>query len=438
MMNDLSKILDHSPMSLRQKCIVGLCIFLISLDGYDVLSISFAAPGIAQEWVINKAALGIVLSMELIGMGVGAFVLGASADRKGRRPVAILSLCIMALGMYGAAVAQTISMLCVVRLFTGLGIGGVLASISAMSAEFSNLKNRNFCVSLMATGYPLGVIVGGTIASILLAHFDWRSVFLFGSIITFLAIPLTWYLLPESISFLDQKRPSNALKRINKTLISIGKDPIAELPKLAQSTKNIGVSRLFQTDLIKPTMLLTIAYFTHMMTFYFIMKWIPKLVVDMGYPPALSGSVLVWANVGGISGCIILSFLTQKFSTKTLVIIALLFSAISVTLFGFKYNNLAELSIVTSAIGFFTNASIVGLYAIIARTFPTEVRAGGTGFILGVGRAGAVCGPIAAGFLLQSGAGSLLIASIVMACGSVIAAFAIFSMPNDGYKSYGK
>ncbi len=431
MVNELRRTVEHSPMSFRQCCIVALCVFLISLDGYDVLSISFAAPGIAEEWGVNRAALGVVLSMELIGMGLGAFVLGGIADRIGRRPIALISLCIMALGMYGAAVAQTISMLCIVRLFTGLGIGGVLASISVMSAEFSNLKNRNFCVTLMATGYPLGVIVGGTIASILLTHFDWRSVFLFGSIISFFAIPLTWYLLPESISFLDQKRPRNALERINRTLNHIGKAPIAELPTPEQSQKSMGISRLFQADLIKPTTLLTIAYFTHMMTFYYIMKWIPKLVVDMGYPPTLSGSVLVWANVGGISGCISLSLLTHKVSTQKLVIIALLLSSFSVTLFGLKYNSIAELSIVTSAIGFFTNASIVGLYAIIARSFPTEVRAGGTGFILGVGRGGAVCGPIAAGLLLQSGIGSLFTASMVMACGSVIAAFAIFSMPND-------
>jgi benzoate transport len=436
MLNELRQTMDHSPMSFRQSCVIALCVFLISLDGYDVLSISFAAPGIAQEWGVNRAALGVVLSMELIGMGFGAFVLGGIADRIGRRPVALISLCIMALGMYGAAVAQTISMLCIVRLFTGLGIGGVLASISVMSAEFSNLKNRNFCVTLMATGYPLGVIVGGTVASMLLANFDWRAVFSFGAIMTFIAIPLTWYLLPESISFLAQKRPKNTLERINKTLIQIGKSPLAHLPAMEQLLANIGVRRLFQSDLIKPTILLTMAYFTHMMTFYYIMKWIPKLVVDMGFAPAMSGTVLVWANMGGISGCVMLSLLTHKISTKKLVIGALLLSAIAVTLFGLEHNSISQLSMVTAAIGFFTNAAIVGLYAIIARAFPIEVRAGGTGFILGVGRAGAVCGPIVAGFLLQSNVGSLFSVSLLMALGSIVAAFAIFSMPSASDELY--
>lgn len=431
MINELRQKIDHSPMSIRQMCIIALCIFLISLDGYDVLSISFAAPGISKEWGINRAELGIVLSMELIGMGLGALIFGSMADRIGRKPVALFSLCIMATGMYGAAIAQTITSLSGLRLFTGLGIGGILASISAMSAEFSNLKNRNFCVSLMATGYPLGVILGGSVAAILLGNFDWRAVFIFGAMMTFIAIPLTWYLLPESISFLDQKRPYHALERINKVLIKIGKIPIVKLPFAEPSQSAVGVSRLLQPDLIKPTILLTIAYFTHMMTFYYIMKWIPKLVTDMGFEPSLSGIVLVWANVGGISGCIALSLLTHKMPTQKLVITAMLLSAITVTLFGLEYQTISELSMVTSAIGFFTNASIVGLYAIIARAFPTEVRAGGTGFILGVGRAGAVCGPIAAGFILQSGIGNLFTASMTMACGSVIAAIAIFNMPNQ-------
>jgi benzoate transport len=433
--NELYQVLDHSAMSLRQSCIVALCVFLISLDGYDVLSISFAAPGIAQEWKIDRAALGIVLSMELIGMGFGAFLLGGLADRIGRKPVALFSLFIMALGMYGAAVAQSIIFLSSVRLFTGIGIGGILASISAMSAEFSNLKHRNFCVSLMATGYPLGVILGGTVASLLLSQFDWRAVFTFGAIMTFIAIPLTWYLLPESIYYLDKKRPHHAIERINKTLVQIGKTPLVHLPDAQQGQTNTGVRRLFQPDLIQPTMLLTIAYFTHMMTYYYIMKWIPKLVVDMGFAPAISSSVLVWANVGGISGCIVLSLLTHKISSKKLVISALLASAVAVTLFGLQYHSISQLSMVTATIGFFTNAAIVGLYAIIARAFPTEVRAGGTGFILGVGRAGAVCGPIAAGFLLHSNIGSLLTVSLLMALGSIVAALAIFKMPSEASAS---
>ena len=178
---------------------VTMCILLVSLDGFDVLSISFAAPGIANEWGINRAALGIVLSMELLGMGIGAFILGSLADRIGRRPTILLSLGMMSVGMYLAAIAPNVTFLSAVRLFTGLGIGGILASVNAMAAEFSNARSRDLAVSLMAAGYPMGVIIGGTIASLLLASFDWRAVFYFGAILTVIFLPLTWWLMPESM-----------------------------------------------------------------------------------------------------------------------------------------------------------------------------------------------------------------------------------------------
>ena len=150
MTNDPRELIDRSPMSTWQISAIALCVLMVSLDGFDVLSISFAAPGIAKEWGIDRAALGIVLSMELIGMGVGAFILGHLADRIGRRPTILFSLVMMTVGMYLASVASSVSMLSAVRLFTGVGIGGILAAVNAMAAEYSNQRCRNLSVSLMA------------------------------------------------------------------------------------------------------------------------------------------------------------------------------------------------------------------------------------------------------------------------------------------------
>ena len=190
MTDDPRELIDRSPMTKWQISAITLCILLVSLDGFDVLSISFAAPGIAREWGIDRAALGIVLSMELIGMGVGAFILGNLADRIGRRPTILLSLVMMSVGMYLASVAPSVMTLSGIRLFTGLGIGGILASVNAMAAEFSNARCRSLSVSLMAAGYPLGVILGGSIASLLLTSFDWRAVFVFGAMVTLICLPL--------------------------------------------------------------------------------------------------------------------------------------------------------------------------------------------------------------------------------------------------------
>ena len=179
---DPTKLLDEEPMGRLQVAAVTLCILLYALDGFDVLSISFAAPGIAEEWAIDRAALGMVLSMELLGMIAGSLMLGDIADRFGRRPLILLCLFLMTIGMALAATAESIATLSSYRFFTGLGIGGMLATTNAMVAEYSNKKHRSLAVTLMAAGYPLGAIVGGSIVSVLLASFDWRSVFVFGAI----------------------------------------------------------------------------------------------------------------------------------------------------------------------------------------------------------------------------------------------------------------
>lgn len=424
MSNDPRIAMARLPMGRTQLAAVIMCILLTALDGFDVLSISFAAPGIAAEWGIDRGALGLVLSMELIGMAAGSIVIGGLADRIGRRPAILGCLGVMTVGMYLASTASSVTILSIYRLATGLGIGGMLASTNAMAAEFSNAKFRNLSVILMAAGYPAGAIVGGSIASFLLAYFDWRSVFLFGTAATALFIPLAWYFLPESIEHLIHRRPGGALARVNATLQRMGHTTIEALPPAAEDATSSGMRALFAPTLTRTTILLTVAYFMHIMTFYFTLKWIPKIVVDMGFEPALAGGVLVWANVGGVTGSVLLGLLAQRYAVRGLVIATLVLGAGMVTWFGQGQADLAELSLVAAAAGFFTNAAVVGLYAMFAQSFPTALRAGGTGFVIGFGRGGAAIGPIIAGFLFVAGA-TLPTVALLMATGSLAAAAAL-------------
>ncbi len=403
---------------------VTLCILLFALDGFDVLSISFAAPGIAEEWAIDRAALGLVLSMELLGMIAGSLLLGDIADRIGRRPLILLCLVLMAIGMALAATAESIATLSSYRFFTGLGIGGMLATTNAMVAEYSNKKHRSLAVTLMATGYPLGAIVGGSIVSVLLASYDWRSVFVFGALMTAAFIPLTWFFLPESIAFLCQKKPAGALQRINKTLQRMGHATVSALPVTETQSDSSGIRELFKPKMLRITVLLTLAYFAHIGTFYFIIKWVPKLVVDMGFDAPSAGSVLVWFNIGGMAGALLFGLFTHWVDLRRLVIISLLIGSASVIAFGQGQSSLVQLSLAAAIGGFFTNAGVVGLYALLAQSYPTNVRAGGTGFSIGIGRAGAALGTILAGFLFVAGA-SLATVAVIMAMGSVVAAIAL-------------
>jgi MFS family permease len=296
-------------------------------------------------------------------------------------------------------------------------------------AEFANARQRNLCVALMAGGFPVGAVIGGTLASSLLTAGDWRVVFEIGAIATGLCLPPTWFLLPESVAYLVQRRPAGALARINQTLRKMGHSEVDGLPAVTLEAPRPTLRELFAPGLARTTILLTVAYFAHIMTFYFILKWIPKIVVDMGYEPSTAGGVLVWANVGGAAGALLisLSFLSQRVGVRPAVIGALVLSSIMVILFGQGQSDLTQLALVAAATGLCTNAAVVGLYAIFAQSFPTAVRATGTGLVIGVGRGGAALGPIIAGVLFQAGS-SLASVAWVMASGSLLGGLALLAL----------
>jgi benzoate transport len=411
-------------MSRAQIIAVAMTVALNALDGFDVLSISFASPGIADEWGINRGALGIVLAMELIGMGAGSIILGRVADRLGRRRTMLGCLVIMVLGMFMVTTAKSIAILSVWRVITGLGIGGMLASINAVAAEFSNARRKHLSVSLMTIGYPIGAVIGGTIAAQLLKAYDWRSVFYLGTAMTALCIPLVYFLIPESVQWLAQKRPAGALANINETLKRMGHAALDALPQLAQDAHKRSLAGIFSPALVATTVIVTLAYFFHITTFYFVIKWAPKIVVDMGFAASSAVGVLVWANVGGALGGALFGFLTLKYNVKTLTIIVLLMSTVMVSVFGRSPYDLTMLSLVAGTAGFCTNAGVVGLYALFAHCYPTHVRASGTGISIGIGRGGAMLSPILAGFLFESGIGIPSVA-MIMALGSLTAVAAL-------------
>jgi len=426
--SDPNEILAQSHMSAFQVGAVTLCVLLNALDGFDVLSIAFAAPGIAREWNIDRAALGVVLSMELLGMAFGAIALGALADARGRRPAILVCLTLMTTGMALASVAGSLAALAVFRFLTGLGIGGMLAGNSAMVAEYANARFRSLAVTLMAAGYPIGAVVGGLLASRLLATQDWRVVFELGAAMTALFIPLVLMFLPESIAFINQRRPADALERMNRILQRMGHRCIDALPPLADALPARGLAPLFSARLLRITLLLSAAYFCHIMAFYFILKWTPKIAVDLGFSVPAAGEVLVWANVGGAIGSILLGLLTRVLPVRLLVLAAMLLSAVMVAFFGTAHPQFGALVFAAAAAGFFTTAAAVGIYPLFVEFFPTEVRAGGTGFVIGVGRGGAMLGPILAGVLFDSGY-ALQQVALVMGCGSLAAAVAVWLLP---------
>jgi len=423
-MNNPIDLLDKKPMTFWQVLVVALAIGLNALDGIDILSISFAAPGISAEWGIDRAALGIVLSMELIGMCVGSILLGGMADSIGRRKTVLSCLVLMSIGMYMVTTVDGIYGLSVWRVITGFGIGGMLAAINPIAAEFSNAKNRTLALSLVVIGYPIGGIIGGIFIVPLLKTHDWRSVFYLGASATLLFIPLVYFWIPESVHWLVKKQPNNALIKVNHTLKKLGQDLVSILPQASTDSPKLSIFDIFNKKLFATTVVVTLAYLFHITTFYFILKWAPKIVVDMGFAASSAAVVLTWANVGGALGGALFGFAALRFGLKFLTISILLASVVTISIFGQSPSHLPSLAWLAALAGFFTNAGVVGLYSIFAFAFPTHVRAFGTGFAIGIGRGGAVISPMIAGFLFNAGT-SLSTVAMVMAMGSLIAAFAL-------------
>ncbi|HTX23073.1 MAG TPA: MFS transporter [Steroidobacteraceae bacterium] len=421
MNTDPREVLARARMGWLQVWAVVITIGLNALDGFDVLSIAFASPGIAAEWHPSKTALGWLQSMELAGMALGSILLGGLADKIGRRATILGCLVVMSAGMFLATTATGIEYLSVYRVLTGLGIGGTLAAINAVAAEFSNARTRNLSVSIMSIGYPIGAVVGGIIVTQLLKGHDWRTVFYFGCVFTALFIPLVLWLVPESVPWLIRKQPAGALEKVNRTLRRMGHAAVESLPAVTPEVRQRSSADIFRPALIATTLIVTAAYFFHVMSFYYVAKWTPKIVVDMGFTQSQGSAVLTWANVGGMAGGALLGLLSLRFEVKRLTIGVMLLGAFAVGLFGRSAHELGELSLLAAFALFCTNAGIVGMYAIFAHVFPTHVRSSGTGFAIGVGRGGSVLGPPLAGWLFDQHY-SLPTVSMVLALGTLVAA----------------
>lgn len=416
--------IDRSPMSRGQWLAVSIAILMYGLDGYDAGSISFAAPGLTAEWGLAPDAVGWLLSMELIGMGIGSLLFGNLADRFGRRPTILGCQIIMAVGMIGAALAGDVLQLSVVRVITGLGIGGMLPSIAAIVSEHSNERQRPLMLSLMFIGYPLGLVLGGVVARNLLEVSHWSSVFVFGAVITVVALPLVWLAIPESVAWLLRKQPKGAVERTNAVLRRFGHEPVETLAEVENSSPGKRTSfAILRRPLARITILLTLAYVAHVACLYFILKWIPPLVVGMGFTATNGADVLVWTMVGAATSGPIFALAAKLLSVRITTLAALAGSAISVALFTHAPANLPLLMALGASVGMLQTAAAVGFYAILAGAYPAELRASGIGFGVGVGRAGASLGPALAGILFVNGF-ALPLVGLIMAAGSLLS-FAI-------------
>lgn len=401
-MNDIRSLLEHGKITLLQVTVFVICVFMNMLDGMDVLVIAYAAPALAADWSTPPETLGTIFSAGLFGMAAGAAFLAPFADKIGRRNMIMICVIVMGTGIFLTANSQSEWQLIALRFVSGLGIGSMLATAATMGAEYAPDRNRNFIVSIILSGYPIGATLSGLAAASIIPEYGWRAMFIVAGSATLVTLPIVWFLLPESLDFLIKTRPRNALERANRILKRMGHDGVSELPPAPEEIKAASVSELFKHGRKMPTIWLWIAFFMSFVTLYFLTSWIPKLASSTGISMKLAIYAGTVFNLGAFFGIVTQGYLSLKFGLRRIISFYLLGTAVLMCIFGYVSASWIIL-LLFGLIGWGVQGGFVGFYSVAARLYPTAVRNTGIGWGIGAGRIGAIVGPKIGGTLIGMG-----------------------------------
>lgn len=422
--------LDQAPLRSRQVLVIGIALLLSALDGYDSLSMAFVAPALAHEWGIGKGVIGLLLSSSLVGMAVGALALSPLADKLGRRNVVLGALVVMIAGTALSALAATVPVLLAARVLTGVGIGAMIAMTTLLSAEFTNVRRRALAVAAVATlGFPLGGVIGGLAASAILKSATWHWVFFVGSMAGAALFVLILLTLPESPAFIIARRSHDALERANRALSRLGHPAMIALPAPTER-QDTRYRALFEPGLRAIVIRLTAISILIATTSYYILNWMPVMVVDAGFTPAQGSLVSAQSGMIGFVGGIFFAAFASRFPPVRVAAIAMTGGALALAAVGLVPPVLHFLVLSAGILGFCLAGTTGMLYTILAGTFPAGLRASGMGFVMGVMRIASAAGPALAGVMFAHGMTRAGV-SLTFAVLPLIAALLISTMPKS-------
>jgi MFS family permease len=426
--------LANAPMTPFQWTAIAIVGLLYALDGFDVLAMSFAAPIIAPQWGISRAELGYALSAGLFGMAIGSLLLSPLADTVGRRRVVLGALGATTAGTLWTSVCADVVSLTLSRLLTGVGIGTMLGVISPLAAEYANARRRDLAVGLTSSCFGLGAVVGGLLSAWLLSSYSWRSIFYVASGVGTVMMILSAICLREPVSMVIARPGKNGLRRANDYLQRCGLPALERLPQPPPRVK-VPFAALFGPEMIRDTLILAALYFFYVIPLFYMQTWLPALVVEVGLPSSQAAVVTASLSIGGVAGGLFVALTSSWIGLKRLEAILLGGAAVTMALFAFIPGQFSLLLPGAAMTGFFLMGSMVGIWAIIVRTFAIHLRASGTGFVLGVGRLSSALPPVLAGFLFTAGVGRVSVSLLMTAplIASLVLLFALRIRPPQSY-----
>lgn len=425
---DVEQLIDSSRLGPLHARVLVLCALAAFLDGYDVAVMASATPSLAADWGVGPGELRWLVTAAVIGIAAAALVVSPLGDYFGRRRVLLGSFglvgvsTLMASLVSGAPTSPGWSFLTPASLFqpkllahgadqlflwrflTGIGLGASLPNALALAAEYVPARSRTALVALLACAISLGSAASGLIAPALIKLGGWRLLFSTGGAVALLAwMPL--FALPESLRFLVARGVSGI--RIGKLLERLdGGYRYAEAHVYVlneQPASGLSVSQLLTPRLAPATLLLWMVFFLNLGLLYLMSVWLPTLLKEGGLPLAQALRTAAMFQIGGVAGGFLLAWLMQRWGPFLVLCVSYTLTAVALALLGTHISSLALLIVLILITGNGINGGQVALNAVAATLYPTAARATGVGWALGVGRFGAIVGPLVAGTLLASG-----------------------------------
>lgn len=426
---DVAATVDNAPLGNLQLRVALLCGIIAMLDGFDTQSIAFVAPTLKDLWSIDAGAFGPIFGAGLLGLMVGQLILGPLADRIGRRPVILL--CTAWFGAFAlfTAFAENWTTLLVLRFLTGIGLGGAMPNIIALTSEFSPAAKRSTMITVMFGGFPLGAAVGGYISSKMIPAIGWESVFYLGGITPLLLLIPLYFWMPDSLqNMVRSARPRDQVAALLRKLDPGARhDEETEFYVREKPHQGFSLVALFHDGLAPKTLLLWVAYFMSLLMIYFLMSWLPMILRLSGMPLDKAIIAAVALNLGGMLGGFLLGALLDRFNHFTVLAGGYFAAGVCIASIGL----FDSLPIVLMAFVFAAGFAVIGgqtaMNAVASDIYPSRIRASGLGAALAIGRIGSIVGPVAGGILI----GANMTTKSLFAIGAlptVVACLAILSL----------
>ena len=397
---DVHKLADDAGFNRFHALILFWCALVIVFDGYDLAVVGIALPSIMKDMGVDPAKAGFMVSAALFGMMFGNIVFGTVSERIGRRWTIAICIALFSLFTAGAGLTTTPLAFGVTRFFAGVGIGGVMPNVIAQMTEYSPRRIRSMMVTLMFSGYSVGGVLAALLGKGMLEAYGWQSVF-FAAALPLLLVPLILKSLPESMPYLLRSGRHDELKRIASRLVPAYRPQPSDRLAVPSEDKpdSAPIYHVFHEGRAFSTVMFWVACFVCLFMVYALSSWLTKLMANAGYSLGSALNFVLALNIGAVIGAVGGGWLADKLHIKYVLMGMYALAAASITLLGYKMDT-GILFVLVGLAGASTIGTQIVISAYAGQFYPMAVRSTGVGFMLGVGRGGAILVPIVIGALV--------------------------------------